>query len=330
MEKKSKLGAFVSDAGKTARNLFDKSRDFAIQTVDQNDDGKFDLSDVSAMAESMGDAVKKGTRAMKESAEERARNMELKALHPLFPDSLDSADFLMPKFIRVTDRDKRYAESEVCQGSVGFISDQKELRVVNIFKDSIEAFGLTFYPDCDYEFYYVDPSDRDRYIALNDYFGYLKTARIIELQKIAQDLGAKHFRVTYKEELSSSSEKKVKTHAKAVVAADAASESAEKEYSTVEIAADMTFPGHAPIKPQLRYMQREPIIQNLISMRMDEKAPLLHQKLMLKLSNSSGMKESDAVKIDAALKGMKFSGNATVASEAKNESRRYLEYEIEF
>ena len=92
----------------------------------------------------------------------------------------------------------------------------------------------------------------------------------------------------------------------------------------------MTFPGHAPIKPQLRYMQREPIIQNLISMRMDEKAPLLHQKLMLKLSNSSGMKDSDAVKIDAALKGMKFSGNATVASEAKNESRRYLEYEIEF
>ena len=65
-------------------------------------------------------------------------------------------------------------------------------------------------------------------------------------------------------------------------------------------------------------------------MRMDEKAPLLHQKLMLKLSNSSGIKESDAVKIDAALKGMKCSGNVTVESEAKNESRRYLEYEIEF
>ena len=31
-------------------------------------------------------------------------------------------------------------------------------------------------------------------------FLYLKIARIRELQKIVQDLGAKHFRVTYKEE----------------------------------------------------------------------------------------------------------------------------------
>ena len=207
MEKKSKLGAFVSDAGKTARNLFDKSRDFATQVVDQNDDGKLDFADVTAIAGSMGDAVKKSTQVIKETAEDKARKIELKTLKPFFPDSLDNADFLLPKFIRVTDRDKKHAESEVCQGSIGYFSDQKELRVMNVFKDSIEVFGLTFYPDCDCEFYYVDPSDRDRYIALNDYFTYLKTARIIELQKIAQDLGAKHFRVTYKEEQALSCEK---------------------------------------------------------------------------------------------------------------------------
>lgn len=65
-------------------------------------------------------------------------------------------------------------------------------------------------------------------------------------------------------------------------------------------------------------------------MRMDKTAPLSHQKFMLKLSNSSGIKESDAVKIDAILKGIKLAGNTSVASEAKNESRRYLEYEITF
>lgn len=332
MKKNTKLEAFVSDAGKTARNLIDKSKDFAIRTVDQNNDGKLDLSDVSAIAGAMGDAVKRGKQSIKENAEDKARKNELKALQPFFPDSLDNADFLMPKFIRVTDRDKKHAESAVCQGSIGFISDQKGFRVVNIFKDSLDIFGLTFYPDCDCEFYYVDPSDRDCYIALNDYFGYLKTARIIELQKIAQDLGAKHFRVTYKEEQSSSSSKKALAHAEAATTASAKheSESTATKYSTVEIAADMAFPGHAPIKPQLKYMQREPVIQNLISMRMDEKAPLLHQKLMLKLSNSSGIKESDAVKIDTVLKGMKCSGNASIAIEAQNESRRYLEYEIEF
>ena len=111
---------------------------------------------------------------------------------------------------------------------------------------------------------------------------------------------------------------------------DAERNTTERKYSTVEIAAEMKFPGHEPIKPQLKYMQRDPSIQNLIAMRMDEKAPLLHQKYMLKMSNSSGMKESDAVKIDAVLKGLKCSGNATVASEAKNEARRYLEYDIEF
>lgn len=92
----------------------------------------------------------------------------------------------------------------------------------------------------------------------------------------------------------------------------------------------MEFPGHEPVKPKLKYMLRDPSIQTLVLMRMDEKAPLLNQKFMLKMSNSSGMKENDAAKIDAVLKGMKYSGNATVYSEAKNEARRFLEYEITF
>lgn len=331
MDKKIKFGAFVSDAGKTAKGLFDKSKDFAIQTIDQNDDGKFDFTDVSAMAESVGDAVKKSTRVIMDGAGEKSRQMELKVLRPVFEETLDNADFLMPKFIRVVERDRRHAESEVCHGSIGYISDQKGFRIVNIFRDSIEAFGLTFCPDCESEFYYVDPSDRDQYIALFDYFSYLKTARIVELQKIAQDLGAKHFKVTYKEEEISSSEKKVKVQAKAAsAAADDGHVSSEKKYSTVKIAAEMDCPGHAPTKPHLKYMQRDPVIQNLITMRMDKESPLLHHKFVLQLSNSSGIKESDAVKIDAALKGMKCSGNATIASEAINETRRYLEYEIDF
>ena len=63
---------------------------------------------------------------------------------------------------------------------------------------------------------------------------------------------------------------------------------------------------------------------------MNEHSPILHQKLMIKLSNSSGLKESEAVKIDAVIKGMKCGGNATLVSETQNESRRYLEYEIDF
>lgn len=156
--------------------------------------------------------------------------------------------------------------------------------------------------------------------------------RINELQKLAQDLGAKHFRVTYKEEKLSLTEKKTsaKANVKPVASGERENSSTDRNFSTVEVAAEMTFPGHSPIKPQLKYLNNDPSINTLIDMRMDEKAPLLHQKYMLKLSNSSGLKESEAVKIDAVLKGMKCAGNATVVSEVQNEARRYLEYEIDF
>ena len=54
------------------------------------------------------------------------------------------------------------------------------------------------------------------------------------------------------------------------------------------------------------------------------------QKYTLKLSNSSGIKESDAIKIDAALKSMKICGNTTIASEVQSEARKFFEYEIDF
>lgn len=330
MDRKMKFGALASGAGKVAKDLVGK----AVQAVDQNDDGKLDFADFTIIGESMGNTVKKGAQAVKENAEERARSLELKSLRPIFPASLDDANFLMPKFIRIVDRDKKRAESEVCQGSIGYESNQKGLYIANIFRDSIEVFGLIFYPDCDCEFYYIDPSERDRYIALDEYFSYLKISRVNELKKIAQDLGAKHFKITYKEEQTSFSEKKmkIKSHIKAAAAttADAERESSQKKYTTIEVAAEMEFPGHMPIEPKLKYLQRDPSIQTLIAMRMDASAPLLHEKFMLKMSNSSGMKESDAVKIDAVLKGLKCSGNATVASEARNEARRYFEYDIEF
>lgn len=323
-----KIKEFTSNVENVAKNIVNS----AIQSADQNDDGKFDLQDISIITESVGNTVKQNSQILKENIDEKARLLELKSLQPIFPESLDDVDFHISKFIRITDRDKKHAESKVCQGSIGYTSIQKGLRIVNIFRDSIEAFGLMFYPDSGDEFYYIDPSECDRYISLDEYFSYLKVARINELQKIAQDLGAKHFKVTYKEEQTSFSEKKMnaKTDAKALASIDAEHNSTQKKYSTVEIAAQMTFPGHAPVKPLLKYMQRDPSIQTLISMRMDEQAPLLHQKFMLKMSNSSGMKENDAAKIDAVLKGLKCSGNTTVSSEAKNEARRYLEYEIEF
>ena len=313
-------------------SLLAKAKDNAVKLADQNDNGKLDLEDISVVADNIGQVAKNTASALKDNFDEKNREHEKKLLQPVFAEDINDADFFMSKLIRITDKDKKRAESEVCQGAIGFISPQKDFKVVNLFTDRVDEFGLTFYPDKVSEIYYVDPSDRDRYIALDEYFSYLKIARVTELQKIAQDLGAKHFKVTYKEQKASFSKNSIK--AKAAVRGsgeiDAERDLDLSDIVTVEIAGEATFPGNDPIEPTLHYLQRDPSILNLIAMRMNKNAPLKHQKFTLKLSNSSGIKEKDAIKIDAALKAMKVSGNTTVTSEAKNEDRRYFEYEIDF
>lgn len=329
--KKINLGEAAIGAGKSAKAFLGKTKDTIIKAVDQNGDGSFDFKDVSAMADSIGNAAQNAANAMRDNAEARNREKERKALQPVFLEDLDSTDFTLSKLIRVVDIDKKHAESEVCKGSVGFISEQKELRIVNIYKNMIGAFGISLYPDADSEIYYIDPSDRDKYIALDDYFGYLKIARVNELQKIAQDLGAKHFRVTYREKKASitKNDMKAKGNVRAG-AAEAERNLSISDNSNIEVAAEMQCLGHAPIEPKLLYLRGEPSIQSLIALRMDKNSQMFHQEFSLKLSNSSGIKEKDAVKIDAALKAMKISGNTTVVSEAQSESRRFFEYEVDF
>ncbi len=325
MEKKpQKIKDAITTTGKAASDLFGKAKTTIVRTIDQNDDGKLDLKDIS-----------EASAQWKEKRAQLRLEADRKTLCPIFEEDLDSAEFSMSKLIRVAEIDKKHAESSICQDSIGFESVQKELRIVNIYPDKAAAFGLTYYPDMDSELYYVDPCDRDHYIALDEYFNYLKVARVSELQKIAQDLGAKHFRVTYKEQKKSfeSNTSKAKVGVKATGKLNENSEyshdSKSSDFSTIEIAAEMECIGHKPVEPKLVYFKKDPQILNLVSLRMSDN-PLTHQVYTLALSNSTGIKVKDAIKIDAALSAMKCSGNATVTSEAESESRRFFEYEIDF
>lgn len=156
-----------------------------------------------------------------------------------------------------------------------------------------------------------------------------------ELQKIAQDLGAKKFRVTYMREKSSLIKKKWngKADGKAkdgdgTVSVDG--DKLSKQYDKVEIEAENSFPGHDPAEPHVRYLKYDQNVQNLIDMRMDTKGPINHQTLSIKLSSTSGLKENDAAKLDMILKSLKMAGNTTVLSEVQNEEKSILKYEIEF
>lgn len=333
--KKIDFGNIAAEVGRNTADILDKAKRTVVKTTDQNDDGQLDMEDVSIIAETIGNAAKNTALNVADTVQEKSREWQKKILKPIFPEDLDNADFLLSKLIRVVKADKKHADSDVCTGSIGFITDQRDMKVVNIYRNCVDIFAISFYPDAESEVYYVDPSDRDRYIALDDYFSYLKVARVNELQKIAQDLGAKHFRVTYKEQKTMFSKNIAKVKATAKVPMGAGDVDSERDLSatavsSVEVAAEMECPGHTPQEPTLHYLQREPSIQTLIALRMDKDSPISHQKYTLKLSNSSGIKEKDAMKIDAVLKAMKISGNTTVTSEVQKEARRFFEYEIDF
>ena len=106
------------------------------------------------------------------------------------------------------------------------------------------------------------------------YFRRTWTARVAELQKIVQDLGAKHFRVTYLEEKKSFSSHNIKTQGKGLfkgagkVNADAEHIDSEKTYAKSEIAAEIKCDGHELVEQQPVFFQNDPAVRNLIDLRM--------------------------------------------------------------
>ncbi len=318
------FGKMFADAAKGVSDFFDNAGKDITKAIDQNGDGILDFSDIQTF-------VSKNQAAQEESR----RKSDLERLKPLFPEDLQQAEFVLPKIICIAEIDKPHAENQVCKNSIGFRTILDDLSIITIFTDHVNDFDLSFYPEPENDVFYVDPCDRDRYISLDDYFPYMKMQRVAELQLIAQSLGAKHFRVVSKEKNESHSSNSVDVNASARTALAKANVEADHNYSNSSmsslcIEAEMRFPGHAPILPEVHYLKNEINVVNLIKMRMDPLSPLQHQHFNIEMCNSSGIKVKDAVKIDAALKAMKFSANTTIISDAQNEARRILEYEIEF
>lgn len=333
-KKKISFGTAATNAGKAAASFLEKTKKAVINKADQTGDGKLGLADVASVTESVKTKVNDRKDKWNNTQEQKKREKEFESLHPIFDADVDTPEFSLPKLIRVAEMDKKHAESDLCKDSVGYIFSEKEVSVVTIYPEKIADFGLSFYPDMESEVYYVDPTDRDLYVALDNYFNYLRVARIGELQKIAQDLGAKHFRVTYKEQKKTFNSISAGGKAAFRIAGnngnvDASHQRQEDSYSKIEIAAEMECIGHKPVEPVLKYFKKDPQIQSLVSLRMADNA-MTHQVYTLNFSSSTGIKIKDAIKIDAALSAMKINGSANITSEVQNEDRRIFEYEIDF
>lgn len=288
-----------------------------------------DKAELDKHAKEISDAAGDIAQNLAKTIEEGKRQWDLNRLKPIFLQDLNGVRY--SRLIRIVEREKKF-DIEACKGSIGYWATCKGERWMNIFKDSVDKFGLNFYPNDEVNFYYMDPTDNNSYIVLDEYFDRLKQVRVSELQKIAQDLGAKYFRVTYMKERTTLSKKSANGKGsilKNKIGSVQANET-EENYDRMDVAAEMSFPGHEPVMPRVRYLKHDPIIQNLIEMRMDPKGPVGHYTYNIKLSNSSGLKKTEAVKIDMILKSLKMAGNTTVSSEVQNEEKSILEYEINF
>ena len=278
-----------------------------------------ELGDVAVdKAKEFEDVAVRAAQNLAEVINKGKNNWNLKRLKPIFLNDLNGMQ--CSRLVRIVEREKKF-DIDVCEGAIGYWDTCKGERWINIFKDSVSKFGLNFYPDDEVNFYYVDPTNKDNYIVLDEYFDRLKQVRVSELQKIAQDLGAKYFRVTYMKERTTLSKKS--TSGKGSVH--------KKGNGSVQLnATDKKYDRMDIVMPRVRYLKHDPNIQNLIEMRMDPIGPVNHQTLNIKLSSSSGLKETDAVKVDMILKSLKMAGNTTVSSEVQNEAKSILEYEINF
>ena len=335
MKKETNIGKAASEAGKNAAEFFGKAKKAIVTSVDKNGDGKLGFDDVSIVTDSVKGAVKEKSDRISLSLEQKKKDKEYKELRPLFDEDVDKPDFALPKLIRVAAMDSRHASSEICKGSIGFIFESKDMDVITIYPNKITDFRLKFDPDMESEMYYIDPTDRDHYISLETYFDHLRIARISELQNVARDLGAKHFRVIYEESNSNQMAKDIKIKSIIKVPgsynsdADYEKQRSEANASKFEVAAEMEFIGHKPVEPELFYFRNDPQIQSLVSSRLAENS-MTHQVYRLNLSSSSGIKMNDALKIDAAINAMKIKGNSSVTSAVQKEKNSFFEYEIDF
>lgn len=351
VERKTLAGKVKKLAGSTQKSI--------VSAMDRNGDGKLNAADFGLDKESLkefgektkktaakaGLALKTGRDKLGQAISDTKTEMELKTLRPVFRDELpwlaipdvDSDDMLLnvtrvPSLVCVVGHDKRRDESVVCRGSVGYWTTIKDVEILNLYEEYAKDIGIELYPNVAQTFYYIDPYRTNCYVCLDDYFDYFKRAHVSELERLARDLGAKRFRIVFKEQKKTFVKHKKQAEVKAADKKGSIThEQVSTEGGTTEVAADITFEGcGTPREPQLVYFKNERDIEELVRARMESGNPIKSKDYHFRCSRLSGMTEKAAAKLDGVFAQLKCSGTATISSEAQRESRTELEYHIEF
>lgn len=279
--------------------------------------------------------IKEGGEQLADFLDKTKCDIDRKRLCPFYESDLNSPDFVMPRMIRFVDADERRT-NKACEGAIGFETNTKDANMLNMYIENADMLHLNFYPFLDSSVYYADPCHKDLYIRLDEYFIYLKKVRVDELLTVAQNLGAKHVKISLKEMRtdceSDTSEKELGTEDGT---GNVSSGRKTMKKTQSEVVAEANFSGrhiwNRITEPKLCYFKNESDIKSLVDMRMNGgKNKILSRTYSFKYMNSSGIRLSDVKGIEGILKGLKCNLSDSFVSEAENENNLILDYSIEF
>jgi hypothetical protein len=294
------------------------------------------LKNAAGKANEMGKkaavAVQTGIQTVSNNAQQQAYEERMKKYAPLFPDQYRNADFNIPNLIHIVDDAVRKG-IDVCEGAIGWLSQEKGVEVLNLYDEAITFSGLQFLPAaiCD-SVYYVDPFNRNCYISIDSYFSHIQQAKLAELQHIAFSLGVKHYWVEMVEMTADSNQLKGSNSLKmksvnAGLERDANASSSSHSKSLAE----GSFAGaRKPVRPMLCWFANDNNVKNLINMRCSEGVDNAITTYTIELSNSNAamMSASTAANIDMA--ASKMGAKCGFHSQSVRENNRKMIFKLEF
>lgn len=293
--------------------------------------------DAMDAAAEKGRLAAEGAQDVMEAIQEKSRELKLRRYRPVFPEEYFSEDYDRPKMIIIADEDERKGV-EVCEGAIGWLSDDDDLEVLHLYECAVELSGLMFYPHpaCD-SAYFVDPFDSRRYLNLEGFFDILHQDQVTELRSIAHALGARECRL---ESYAKTVERRTrglvargeagKGKSKTKLKAEAEGEAEQQREMSLEFHQTFEEVGEPRI-PQLRWFEGDHEIAFLIRTRCGEGGgKTSHYSFSVSNSASSLISGKLAAKIDGVLSKCKLSASASMEERVETEMQRRMQFTVDF
>lgn len=290
------------------------------------------------VALNVAENVQKSAKDFAEKSKNDEYERKMKKYNPLFPDKYHSTEFNLPNMIVIVD-DAVRRDIDVCEGAIGWLSNQKGMEVLHLYDEYIKESGIQFVPApiCD-AVYYVDRFDRSRFIQTECIFTKAHEERLAELKNIAYMLGAKYCSIEISESSSQMEAKKKHVEAKlgakgfnATSTESATQESAYEGHVSRSGKIEAKFEGSEEVKrPDLKWFMHDDTIKRLVDMRCENKNAIKSETLILEGSSSATMSKKTACAIDNAVGKIGVSGNANMEGQALKEERSKLIFMVEF